>query len=663
MSNASYAARISDFLVESPDEVLGALTAGDEELGFSSLLHSQTRAWKEQLAVLQRELSILSDVVGSAGLVLEYPIPRRGKRMDAALIFGDAVLVLEFKSDKQRGDAADRAQVEDYCLDLRDFHLPSRKMTLVPILIPTAYVGLPSKLREPAHQVTPVVIASPNSLHKVIRECVTNLVTAVKSNVFDWVMGAYRPTPTIIEAACQLYARMDVTEIARSHADATNLQSTTNAVLNAVGNAASGGRKIICFITGVPGAGKTLAGLNIVHNAALHSQGDLGVFLSGNGPLVNVLREALARDEHHRSGQPIVEARRKSATFIQNVHQFLKTYTKDPQTPPDRVVIFDEAQRAWNAEQSFRKFKRPKSEPELMLEIMSRHEGWAVIVCLIGGGQEINTGEAGLPEWGRVIRDKFPTWQVMISNELVSSSHGTGGQPLFDAYPDDLDITTDQALHLDVSIRAFRAEKLSRWVDSLLAERAVDAKTIGSLSLQEYPLYLTRDLDEARDWLRSQRRGTRRSGLLASSGARRLRAYGIDVTIQLGVEDWFLAGPDDIRSSSFLELAGREFTTQGLELDWSCVCWGADLRMTANGWSFNKFRGNRWTLVKNPVEQRYILNRYRVLLTRAREGCVIWVPRGSAHDGTRKAEYYDQTAEYLLQSGVRPLYEVIPGPE
>jgi hypothetical protein len=649
-----YAARVSEFLVLDPDTIVGVLTSSAEEQGFQQQLHTQTRAWREEVEILKQALRGLPELAG-AEIVLEYPIPRRAKRPDAVIVFGAVAAVIEFKIGEKAATTAARQQVEDYCLDLRDFHSGSAGYTLVPILVPTESPEIPEDTPESLGDVASVRVTGLVGLVPTLAACFRHADPAAAPSPAEWPRGTYHPTPTIIEAACHLYANMDVREISRSHAGSNNLQRTTLAVLAAISEARAHGRKTICFITGVPGAGKTLAGLNIVHNARLHTDGDLGVLLSGNGPLVKVLREALARDEARRTGKSLAEARRTSATFVQNVHHFLDEYSDCTTPPPDRVVIFDEAQRAWNAKHAFRKFKRRSSEPALMLEIMNRHEEWAVIVGLIGGGQEINTGEAGLREWGRVLEQRYPGWTILVSNELLEGDHSTAGDTLFPVVPPALDVLTDPALHLRVSLRSYRAEKLSEWVALVLDGRSEVAALVAEESLAKYPLFLTRRLQDARRWLRIQRRGSRRSGLLASSGARRLRPYGIDVAAPIDVEKWFLAPASDVRSSSFLELAATEFAVQGLELDWAGLCWGADLRRDRDRWTFHQFRGSSWIKVGQAERKKYMLNKYRVLLTRAREGLVIWVPPGSNSDRTRRPEFYDSIAEFLRGCGVDEL--------
>ncbi|HLH19268.1 MAG TPA: DNA/RNA helicase domain-containing protein [Bryobacteraceae bacterium] len=403
----------------------------------------------------------------------------------------------------------------------------------------------------------------------------------------------------------------------------------------------------------MPGAGKTLAGLNIVHNRELH-EGSLGVFLSGNGPLVRVLSEALARDDRKRTGNSISESRRRVSTFIQNVHRFIDAHFSSLKPPQDRVVIFDEAQRAWNREQSLKKFNRDRSEPEVILDIMDRHPGWAVIVALVGSGQEINTGEAGLGEWGRALADRRGRWKVMASPLVLEDDGGFVGDLLFESTPKEIQVLNDAAMHLSIALRSYKAQAVSEFVDNLLFRQA-DAARSALTRCSGFPIAITRDLATAREWLRWRQRGSRRIGLIASSGGRRLRAYGLDVRLELDVENWFLNDSSDVRSSYYLEVPATEFGIQGLELDWTGLCWDIDLVPHSADWQMRAFKGTHWQTVRDETRRRYILNKYRVLLTRSREGMVIWVPCGDHKDPTRPISAYDTIAEYLKSCGIAEL--------
>ena len=452
---AYYSATAAFFLSTPPESVLGTLISQAERAGFAQHKHTQTAAWRTSIHIVSealREVIAADPAASDWGVLFEFPIPRRSKRADVVILTGSRIFVLEFKVGQTHFDQASQRQAIDYCLDLRDFHEPSRKRLLIPVVIATAATESERNDLHVRDFVAEPVLASRLDLPRILRSGSTSSIAErIPLAIDQWNEGKYRPTPTIIEAAQTLYAGHDVAEIAHSHAGASNLSTTRDAILDALHSAHSTNRKIICFVTGVPGSGKTLAGLNIAHNPNLKSEGHpLAVFLSGNGPLVRVLREALAIDYSQRGGATLTEARRRVATFIQNVHEFIAEYAeKQPSaTPPDHVIIFDEAQRAWDAEQSKRKFDRDHSESALMLDIMARKPDWAVIVALVGAGQEINNGEAGLAEWGRALADRADTWSVSTSPHVIGSDDG-----LFRVPPPRLSIEMNAALHLNVSLR------------------------------------------------------------------------------------------------------------------------------------------------------------------------------------------------------------------
>jgi DUF2075 family protein len=462
-----------------------------------------------------------------------------------------------------------------------------------------------------------------------------------------------------------LFAGHDVSEIAHSHAGATNLTVTSDRLVEIIQQAQRQSEKIICFVTGVPGAGKTLAGLNVVHNPALRREGrPAGVFLSGNGPLVKVVTAAITRDHKRRIRE--TGGQRTVPTLIQNVHVFVREGLEKADKPAvERVVVFDEAQRAWNADQNRKKNGIEVSEPETMLSIMNRHQGWAVLIALVGGGQEIHNGEAGLAEWGKTLREKFPTWKVAVSPKALEQSASTAGHRLFaDGNPGTLAIHKEPSLHLEVNERSFRAQKLTDWVEAALAGDATKAAAIVP-DLRDFPFAITRSIATARKWLHKRARGQQRAGLVASSGAIRLRADGLELSsgFRQGNRDiyvhWFLAHPPDIRSSNQLEVAASEFECQGLELDWIGLCWGGDFSFDATSgcWAYRNFSGSRWGNLKNETEKhkidrQYLLNTYRVLLTRARRGMINWIPQGDVSDETRLPSFFSSTADYLIRCGL-----------
>jgi hypothetical protein len=456
-----------------------------------------------------------------------------------------------------------------------------------------------------------------------------------------------------------------VQSIARSDAGARNLHVTTQCVEEIIARSRAQREKAIVFVTGVPGAGKTLVGLNIATQHLGHDETH-AVFLSGNGPLVAVLREALVEDDIQRQRALGATPERKGVVrqkvkpFIQNVHHFRDEGLRSTGAPIEHVAIFDESQRAWNREKTAQFMKQRKgvsdfsmSEPEFLISYMDRHEDWAVIVCLVGGGQEIHTGEAGIGAWLDAVRDKYPQWHTYISPELHDSEYAAG--KAIEQLGANAHVETQYALHLAVSMRSFRAEKVSGFVKAALDAEEDQARELLAQVLKTYSVVLTRDRTIAKKWVREQARGSERYGLVASSQAQRLKAYCIDVRVDVDPVKYFLADRADTRSSYYLEDAATEFQTQGLELDWTMMSWDADLRRAKGAWSYHNFRGDRWTTVRNTERQRYLLNAYRVLLTRARQGMALFVPKGRKSDPTIQPDYYDETFRYLKALGVPEL--------
>jgi hypothetical protein len=475
----------------------------------------------------------------------------------------------------------------------------------------------------------------------------------------EWVRSPYDPTPTIIEAARALYAHHSVEAISRHDAGAKNLLVTSTGLDEIIERTRRNGDKAIVFVTGVPGAGKTLVGLNVA--TGRRNAGEArAVFLSGNGPLVAVLQEALTRDELARRGKGARKGEVKQAVkpFIQNVHHWRDEGVRRPHDPPyDHVVIFDEAQRAWDLEKTADFMKRRKkvpgfsqSEPEFLISYMNRRHDWAAVIALVGGGQEIHTGEAGIGAWLDAVRQRFPEWRIYISPELHDSEYAATES--LEALAENERVVLDTALHLSVPMRSFRSEAVSGFVKALLDLDRDGARRLQADVAPRYPLAVTRDLETAKEWIREHARGSERFGLVASSQAQRLKPHAIDIRVNVNPIHWFLNDRDDTRSSYYLEDAATEFQIQGLELDWICLAWCADLRMADGTWDFKSFRGARWENIRQRDRQRYLLNAYRVLLTRARQGMVVFVPPGDRRDPTRLPEFYDETYEYLRGLGV-----------
>jgi hypothetical protein len=613
-----------------------------------------------EIRLLQQHLGRLT-----GSLFMEFAIPRMGRRIDAVVLIGPIVFVVEFKVGDTTFDRAAVEQVWDYALDLKNFHEASHAARIVPILVATgAGASPPVELRADEDEVYRPISTHPAGL----RTTMDLALRSVKGEKLDeeyWPRAPYRPTPTIVEAARALYAQHSVEAIARYDAGAQNLRLTSCRIEELVDEAQARMRKLICFVTGVPGAGKTLVGLNVATQRRELEQPTHAVFLSGNGPLVAVLREALTRDELIRQRSQGLRPRKgkiaeRVKAFIQNVHHFRDDVLIDTGPPAEHVAIFDEAQRAWTLRQTAnfmrRKKKRPgfsQSEPEFLISSMDRHQNWAVIICLVGGGQEINTGEAGIDAWIEAVKSRFPHWDMYISSRLADSEYAAGG--VLEAVRQRPRTHFDDCLHLAISMRSFRAENVSHFVKALLDCEREGARQAFAQLADRYPIAVTRDLSGAKQWVRSRARGTERYGLVASSKAQRLKPDAIDIRVEVNPVHWFLNGKEDTRSSYYLEDAATEFQVQGLELDWACVAWDGDLRFTGSGWNHHYFRGDRWCKVVSTDNRRYLRNAYRVLLTRARQGMVIYVPPGNPSDPTRSPEFYDATYRYLTELGIPEL--------
>jgi len=649
---AYYTADRTKFFSDSDVHIIGELTLRH----CHDLEENQKSAWLQQINILRGSLRDAPDFT----LYFEFSIPRMGKRADAVVVIGDCIFVIEFKVGSVTFDRHAVEQVEDYALDLKNFHEGSHDLSIVPILVATrADVSRDIQLELALDQVAAPLCLAVTDLGAVIR-----MIAAHHQTPFDaaaWAASGYRPTPTIVEAARALYARHEVADITRSDAGAINLGRTQDIIARVIEDAKAHRRKSICFVTGVPGAGKTLAGLNIATQRSETHADEHAVFLSGNGPLVDVLREALTRDQARRTGQSKAHVERKVRAFIQNIHKFRDEYVHTPNAPVEHVVVFDEAQRAWTRVQAS-KFMQAKrgladfdmSEPEFLLGVMDRHTDWCTVVCLIGGGQEINTGEAGLSEWMAAIRDRFPHWRVQASAQIVQPDYDLNHDAK--AFIASEQVSLHDDLHLGVSMRSFRAETLSDFISHLLNNDAAAAWRAHE-KLENYPIYLTRDLNAARRWLRRTARGSERYGLVASSGALRLRPEGIHIKAAIDPANWFLNDRQDVRSSYCLEEVASEFDVQGLELDFTGVCWDADWRYEDGHWGAYNFKGTRWQSVNDRFRKLYLKNAYRVILTRARQGMVIFVPPGDDADHTRPKRFYDETYAFLESCGLKPLPE------
>jgi len=695
------------FVSDSEMTILGIL--GDNYNGIN--LTTQREAWKSEIEIMHEIVSGLDNIDGR--ILFEYDIPRLGKRIDVVLLYKGIIFCIEFKAGQANILETDIDQVLDYALDLKNFHKLSHDHLIVPILVATKSSTFSSVIQMSVYDdrvVNPLVTGEAN-LFNLIESVLRNFPNEKPIDP-NWIISPYAPTPTIIEAARTLYESHSVEDIVRHEADDVTTDATIAYILDVIRWSKENGEKSICFVTGVPGAGKTLVGLDVAvkqtyqgSNEPVDDEG--AVYLSGNGPLVAVLTEALARDDyekHKAEGKKKTDSKREVGKFIQIIHRYrdnMLAKIKNPvengmlEIDPEKamkmeeagygevehVAIFDEAQRSWTHKRLADYLKRggtygnklkvpnfPVSEAAFLIWSLDQREDWATIVCLVGGGQEIHTGEAGISEWIKALNDIYTHWKVFISPMLTEPEYAEG--KVNELLAHNKNVTYADSLHLGVSLRSFRAEKLSAFIHSLLAIDG-NASSLYAEIKDRYPLVLTRDMEKAKEWLHEKVRGTERTGVLITKESARYKPLGIHV-LPSGDEDavhWFLEDKIDTRSSNYLEDAATEIQVQGLELDYTCLLWDADMRYENGEWHFYTFNGKtEWKKLIGDTESKsdrmkYMLNAYRVLLTRARAGMIICIPEGNANktangfpeDSTRLPEFYDGTYQYLKSIGIEEI--------
>ena len=693
-----YKAPFRKFVDSSEETIFGHISINDE----GDSVSEQKYAWSEEIKVLKQVL--LPWKYENAEIIFEYSIPRLGKRIDVVLLLRGIIFAIEFKAGQNTFLQVDMEQVMDYALDLKNFHLDSHHRVIVPILVATEANVTSHDLKFSVYDdhVYNPLMSNVDGLQDIINKVIEreHAQPSEECDIANWAISRYSPTPTIIEAASALYQNHSVEDITRHEAAGAALEDTTQFVLDVIQRSKLNGEKSICFVTGVPGAGKTLVGLNVAIQQSVKEENspederNLAVYLSGNGPLVKVLTAALAKDKQkkeHEKGNKcnITDARREVSQFIQIIHRYRSNMLEKIKLPiengqleidetksishktaghgeVEHVAIFDEAQRSWDMEHLAGWLARggsrggmkkipdfPMSEAEFLIWSLDLRKDWAVIVCLVGGGQEINTGEAGIGEWIRAVNETFPDWKVYLSKHLTDKEYAEGN--VAELVANNKNAQQVEQLHLAVSMRSFRAEKLSNFVHYILDRDIEQARELYRNFNKKYPLLLTRDLEKAKRWLEKKARGSERYGIVVSSQAYRLKPLAIDVRLQPDVEHWFLADKMDVRSSLFLEDAATEFDIQGLELDWTCLVWDGDFRYTSEGWDHNVFKGSKWNKIRQKEAQSYQINAYRVLMTRARQGMIICVPEGNPDDHTRLPEFYDGTYEYLKSVGLEEI--------
>ncbi|MEE0317363.1 MAG: DNA/RNA helicase domain-containing protein [Bacteroidales bacterium] len=706
MNPYQYKCSIKQLFSIDDDTIIGQLTQNNS----FDTNRKTVESWLSEISTLR---TALRDFSNEDGLVaFEYTIPRVDGRIDCVVGLRGLVFVLEFKTGSSQDDNVDKAQLEQYVTDLKNFHYESYDTPLVPMwVVPDAELSVPRVLKPSVKEkVFPLVTVSKETISETIKKVLkVDLGNLEAINTDNWLLSPYCPTSNIIEAARKLYAEHEVEDINISGAKGEDLLRTTDALMNLISKAREQKEKYLCLVTGVPGAGKTLIGLTVATRYKAEDRHDnRSVYLSGNRPLVMVLQEALTRDAVQRKKDKleselasiIDKAERKAykkvnkvtkaeteseiKQFIQLIPNWRSEYLKgicvsgqgenvslikdtsyrykgtgDWYVPYDHVSIYDEAQRAWEAKENS-KYVRQKeshlknfpewSEPRFLLSCMDRHDDWAVYICLIGNGQDINHGEAGTVEWMRSIKH-FRNWKVYAPHDILNDANvaaEVGG----------VDVNYDDCLHLSTDLRSIRADNLAKFVDCLLNIETEEARNILT-QLDKYPIRLTRDLQQAKNWIKSNARSTERFGALASSKGQRLKPDALVLlptnADKKTVVHWFLGDRKLVTSSYYMEDVATEFQVQGLEIDWALVAWDADMRYNNGCWSQHRFNGGKWQNINKEDIRRYQVNAYRVILTRARRGMVIYVPTGSDEDHTRNRKFYDGTYAYLKSLGIKEL--------
>ena len=694
-----YFNRIKEFCYDGNGTVYSAI---EHSVDSASREGFQKGAWDAEIEILKASFSsvICPEYMKDGYIAFEYTIPRLGKRPDIILLINGIVFVLEFKVGEKSASKSQKNQAIGYAEGLKYFHSMSWNMVIAPFLVATESKPSKACLKLNDNQVFGLIVCNKDNIiekiDSVVVYCMENNTHHYKIGwERDWINGQYDPNPSIIESTLKHYNSHGVHDIRYSEADSETINETADYVVRKIDETQRNNEKAIFFVTGVPGAGKTLVGLEIV--AKTHKEFK-SVFLSGNGPLVDVLSAALTKDtelqekcarkiDHENFSGDLY----KPTSMVQLIHGYRKAtvekikdispeghlFLKDGAKPEvEHVVVFDEAQRAWTREKlqtpgrsgkwtMLQHQNFPYSEPGFLLWSMSQHKEWSVIVCLVGGGQEINTGEAGITEWIRSLK-QFPEWKVYLPKELRDKEYG--GDELTKAYEELMNNKEqDQVLHLAVSRRSIRNDKVSDFVKLLLDGEVNKASIVyKSIKKSDYQIVLSRNISKAKEWIRrmqgmkEENKPYQRAGVLISSKAFRLRPFGYEIK-KVGeykkVANWFLDDVKNTESSDFMEVALSEFFVQGLELDWTIVIWDADFRAQFDvnqgfrDWEYyGGFDGIKWE--KNNSQQSYQLNAYRVLLTRARRGMIIVVPEGNVDDPSRAPEFYNSTYEYIKSIGL-----------
>jgi hypothetical protein len=661
MPRSYYSENAQKFFQDDSNNILGKLLQNDPY----STLQTQKNAWRVQIEILQKELNNIP----IDRILFEYTIPRMGRRIDNVVFYKGVVYLLEFKVGEGNYKNADLKQAEGYALDLKYFQEGSRNCKLVPILICTEAADCQNRVELEGDVCRPLRANAVNLQHVILQAA--KEFTEPDIDSISWENSLYNPTPTIIEASQALYANHGVDEITRHDSVGKTFTQTSQAIDKIIMESKRDSKKSIIFLTGIPGSGKTLVGLDVASRYQNVEDKEHSVYVCGTSALIHVIQEALVRDRYSSlKGTDDEETKQNIRKKVEVLFQIILHYRKSVITEDDpsheRIVVFDEAQRMWDQHEADKNIQslglppRGKSEPDLFIEHMDKLDDWAVILCLLGGGQEINKGEDGLIEWLKSIKTNFPHWNVFGAPEISTKEYL--GDISADTALDLVNKTFIDELHLKTSTRSFKAGNFSIMINHLLARETSQVKEIVKEfnekdDKEKYHLLITRDIQTAKDWVKKKVRGNERCGIFTTALSHRLWPEGIVKRGQREFNElgWWLDDEDHIDSSLALEIPCTEFFSQGLELDWSIFAWDACLRPNNSDWDYLRFERSKWKKITKETKRKYLKNAFRVLLTRARQGMIIFVPKGDENDKSRLPEFYDRIYNDLKEMGIREI--------
>ena len=665
-----YDATIEDFaLNHKPEDIVDFLTDSDESSDYYEL-SLQKKAWANQISILKKYLKDKNGYI-----IFEYVLSRVNMRIDVVLLMNDIVYSLEFKNNETMFLESDIDQAGGYGYALKNFYEINRNKYVVPILIatraPDSECSVASDLGTDG--LFSLFKANVNKMEQyidLIRSKYGSDVIYSEEDFENWINSPFKPNPTIIQSARSIYMNNQIDDFFKFDAGEENLKITELTVEAIVNEARDNKKKIICFVSGVPGAGKTLVGLDLAGKTRNNKDNNLpdAVFFSGNGPLINVLTEALGRDaikQFPEKYEKKYQAVNNVKTFIQDLHAFKQDIISSKKKNIDEnVLIFDEAQRVWDEEQ-LKKWLIKKeadasfyglSEADLLLDVFSKKE-WGVIVALVGLGQDIHTGENGLGVWFKSLLEKHNEWDIRLSKQIFEQSadnlYKYKGLILNNPKVKDC-----SGLYLETCIRTPRARNLSEFAEAVLSNKPEQAK-IAISKFDNYPICITRDLKLAEQFVLRNTQRKERCGKLCSSNSKILGKYShcFDNIDNWHFANWML---DDFGrdSSNSLIFSASEFNIQGLEIDWSLLGWDMDMYYSNGEWHEQRMLTKKRFEESTEIQKKHILNSYRVLLTRARKGMIIYIPKSSDfEDNYDVSQYMDSTYDYLKSCGIKDISE------